>query len=611
MIGKNSSGKTSVLQAVRLAYDAAQLAIVSEQSSPRLESDTRITLGEKLVVTDPSRLIALADWRQIFKDGQIGDGLGATINLVFEESDAITAIEVALMYGRNAQLVLTVRVHSATVAAAIGNIPARSKDRLGKIRSELARHLPTAVFVPAFYGVTRLEEPRTAPAIGRALGGGDQSHIVRNLVARLDPAGWERLNQFLQSTIGARCTKRTTFADTDSTEYLTVNYVDSNGDLELSSAGAGLVSMIALWAALERTRYDKRGPAVFLLDEPEAHMHPRLQGDLGEAIARATEEYGVQLLLATHSVEMINRLGQQPRALLLAIDRASHAAAALTSEAEIVVSLDQFCDLTPYASLNFLASRRVVFYEGPTDWKILSACARAYFKNDGKRLAAWQRYVPIPLEGVGNVSAHGVLEKLLSPSVFPIKISPTAPVRAVLIQDRDATRVPTPPVLAKPKPHLETIEVIWSRYSIESLFLDPACLVEWLRPLGLGTDADLQQWLQHAISETDDDDALNDAALDARERFHTRTDKKGNINHKVARETSRKEVRAAPGVWQNGRDRAKRILHHLRAALPGDKQRLLRGALDDVINAADPNQLSASSPALPAELRDLLDVMVS
>src|SRR5215510_4357109 len=260
--------------------------------------------------------------------------------------------------------------------------------------------MPTALFVPAFYGVTRLEEYRTKPVVGRALSAGDQSHIVRNLVARLDPQGMERLNQFLQLTVGATVTTRTTDRDADSTEHLAVHYHDTNGDLEL-------------WSSGERTRYDRTGPPVFLLDEPETHMHPRLQGDLGEAIARAVEEYGVQLVIATHSIEMINRLGRFPQALLVSVDRATSSATTLTSEAELLSSLDSFCDLTPYTSLSFLASRRVVFHEGPTDRKILSACARAHFKNDIKRLTAWQRYVPIPLEGVGNVSAHGVLEKLL------------------------------------------------------------------------------------------------------------------------------------------------------------------------------------------------------
>lgn len=611
MIGKNSAGKTTVLHAVRLAYDAAQLALETEEAVPRVQSGTQILLCDRLVVTDPSRLIALADWRQIFTDGVTHDGQFAEINLEFDTDDPIQALHVTLTYGRNAQLVLTIAVDTSTVTAAVATIRPKSKDRPPRIRSELVRQMPTALFVPAFYGVTRLEEYRTKPVVGRALSAGDQSHIVRNLVARLDPQGMERLNQFLQRTVGATVTARTTDREADSTEHLAVYYRDTNGDLELSSAGAGLVSLIALWSSLERTRYDRTGPPVFLLDEPEAHMHPRLQGDLGEAIARAVEEYGVQLVIATHSIEMINRLGRFPQALLVSVDRAASSATTLTSEAELLSSLDSFCDLTPYTSLSFLASRRVVFHEGATDWKILSACARAHFKNDIKRLTAWQRYVPIPLEGVGNVSAHGVLEKLLSPNVFPVRIAASSPVRAVLIQDRDATRSPRAPKLEKLKPHLEAIEVVWSRYCVESLFLDPACLIEWLRPLGLGTDAELTAWLDQALAEANADAALNDAAEDRRAAYLSRTDADGNMNPRTARTTARAEIRKAPEVWQSGKERAKRILASLRRHLPGDRQRLLRGGIDDVIDTTDPNLIAGTSPAVPVEIRELLDTMVA
>lgn len=36
MIGKNSAGKTTVLHAVRLAYDATQLALATVEASPRV-----------------------------------------------------------------------------------------------------------------------------------------------------------------------------------------------------------------------------------------------------------------------------------------------------------------------------------------------------------------------------------------------------------------------------------------------------------------------------------------------------------------------------------------------------------------------------------------------
>ncbi len=135
--------------------------------------------------------------------------------------------------------------------------------RTTRLREGLQRIAPRAVFVPPFYGVTRLEEYRTLPVVDR---------IVRNLVARLDGAARLRLNALLGRTVGASVERRTSQADAEGSSELVVTYRDINGELELSSAGAGLISLIALYAAMERVRGERQTAGdraiMFLLDEP-------------------------------------------------------------------------------------------------------------------------------------------------------------------------------------------------------------------------------------------------------------------------------------------------------------------------------------------------------
>ncbi len=617
MIGRNSSGKTSVLQAIRIAYSVAQFAAESEDAIPRILPSGNLQLCDRMIIADPGRLIALSDWRQIFLNGEVGEGVRSTMSLTFDPGDSLQALQISLWYGRNAQLTATVEVMSERAYGALLGIKPKTKDRPARIRDELRRVLPAAVFVPPFYGVTRTEEYRGGPVVDRALGGGDQSHIVRNLVARLDGAALERMNGFLGRTVGARLSSRTSAADFERDEHLVVNYRDGNGDLELSSAGAGLVSMVALWAALERTRARSAGvsgapPVVFLLDEPEAHMHPRLQGEVGERIAEATRDFGVQLVVATHSVEMVNRLGRSPATVLVSVDRAARAAVVLTSEAEVIRELDRFCDLTPYTSLSFLASRRVLFHEGPSDWKILNACARLYFRSDLTRLAAWQRYVPIALEGVGNVSARGVLSKVLTPALFPAVATGASTVRAVLVRDRDVSRDPVAPRRTQAPPHLELIDVVWSRYSIESLFLDPDCLIAWLTVVVGAEAGELRPKVQAAIAAVDADRTLCDPVIDLRrQHLRNRPDDAGNVkSENVAAKLAREQVLGEPAVWQRGKDRAKAIIAHLRTTLTSTQQHRMRGGLDDLVESADANQLD-SAAAIPGEIRSLLDAMVA
>lgn len=618
IVGKNSSGKTSILHAVRLATEALAWALDAEEQRPRVVHDEIVVCNEA-VVSDPSRLIALADWRQIFTDAQVGEGVTLTIDLTFDSSDSIQRVGVRLAYGRNAQLKLTIHVACAAAVSAVAAIPPKSVRRPARLREELRRLGPIAVFVPAFYGVTRSEEYRTLPVVTRLLGAGDQSHIVRNLLARMDAGALQRLNVFLQRAVGAEIAHRTPQSDAESRDILVVTYRDSNGELELSSAGAGLVGLVGLYAAMERTRTARgRGgdvPVVFLLDEPEAHLHPRLQGDVGEELAKLAQEFGLQLVLATHSVEMINRLGRRTDAVLMTVDRVTGSVAVLRSESEQLHALDAFCDLTPFASLSFLASRRILFYEGPSDLDVLEACARLYFRNDDQRARRWRQYTPIALDGVGNANAVALLRTVLTPTLFS-RVSRHEPVTAAIALDRDRRRAPKGATRSTPAAHLRVIESTWSRYSIESLFLEPSILTGWLFPRLAAAHAsvrehDLQTAIAEAIADANADQALLEDAIADRLAFHRRPDANDKMNtERGALKLAREEVQGAPDVWLDGKARAKLVMDGLRKRL-GRAAHSLRGSLTDLIRDADSDRLGDPAVLIPDEIRALLDAMVA
>jgi predicted ATPase len=616
IIGKNSSGKTSLLHAVRIVTEALALVLADDTIRPQAaQTSGRIYVCKQEVVLEPAKLVPLLDWREMFTDAQVGEGVSLAVELTFEPHDSLQLSRLELHYGRNAQLKMTLEVQSRAVARAVANLPPKSVHRPRRLREELQKAVPRAVLVPAFYGVTRVEEYRTQPLVDRALGSGDQSHIVRNLVARLDGTALARMNAFLGRALRAQIVSRTAQADAESRPDLSVAYRDTNGVLELSSAGAGLISLVALYAALERIREERQHsehrPVIFLLDEPEAHLHPRLQGDVGEELAKLAGEFGVQLLLATHSVEMVNRLGQRPDAALLHVDRGSSTAVALHSENDVLRALDEFCDLSPFTSLSFLASRRILFFEGPSDLRTLQACARVYFRSDPGRLQRFERYTPIPLEGVGNAATARVMRKILSPDLFP-KIDAQRPVRAAMALDRDFLREPKQPQTTDFAPHFTAVEAVWSRHCIESLFLtDPACLGGWLEPY-VGIDAaGLHDLVRQAIAAANHDSGLEDAAYEGRYPFHRRPDAQDRIaSEKSAGKATREEIRAEPATWQPGKKRAAFILERIRATLPKEDRQRLRGSLTDLLVGASTNASADATVLVPAEIRGFLDLLV-
>ena len=618
LLGPNSSGKTSVLQAIRIACDAARM-LLTIGDDPQIKGDEIQVSRSEAVVTDPAQLVGLVDWTQLITDGAVGDGVFSRIQLEFESTDPITRLETRLVYGRNAQLKIASTVVSPRTLEAVAGFSPKSQQRAPRLREELERWLPVAVFIPPFYGVIRTEEYRTDPVIRRALVQGDQSHIVRNLLARLD--GLSPVNDFLRRTIGNGAEVVGFIAEAHRNQHaaLEAHYRDTNGRLELSTAGAGLTSLIATASALEWTAHaaiDGRTPTrMFLFDEPEAHLHPRLQGETGVRTAEAVRRYGAQMLLATHSVEMINRLGRLSETVLLHVDRGLRRATPLTSDNEVIAALSAFCDLTPYTAINFLASRAVLFHEGPSDWKILNACAEALFAKDPQRLARWRQITHVSVDGVANAGLSTVTKRLVTPEVFPA-LEDGKEVMVAVVRDRDAIREPRAAVPVRDQ-HAIEIDVVWSRNSIESIFLDAGVLHEWLVAfLGEPAIDQLTALCERGIEAANGDHALNADAkrllIDAETRpsapLAASTTTPADSRRSAFRDAER-EVSVHPEIWQKGRDRARKVLSTVHDALPTKRAAAFPVDLARIIAESAPDRLRDLGRAIPEEVQKLLLAM--
>lgn len=612
VIGPNSSGKTSVLHAISAAHRAYTLALDAADAHPTVSSKGLTTVCNGSILRDHVKLLPLAVQEEIFRDALASEGATTRIELGFEGSDPIRRLIVQLSYMRNRVLKLTVEVESPSAHNAVRALPLKSKYRPGKLLEALRRDRPVAVVVPAFYGVTLEEGFLAAPSVEEKLQEGQQSAIVRNLVARLSATDLEELNAFLFRTVGARIASRTAAADAERVHPLRVTFSDSNGPLDLSAAGAGVVNLISLFAALKWRQREGKGTTVFLLDEPEAHLHPKLQGQLGDELASLVRGFAsAQLIAATHSVEMINRLGAREDTVLLALDRSKSAAVSLDSESGIVDELSTWADLTPFMSLNFLASRRLLFHEGPSDAKVLGRVAEVLLRNRPEALAAFKRWTFVALEGVGNVPGVPALRRVISGSVFP-KIKPSSPVRIVLVLDRDRTRKQE--FSEDNEGAVRTTRVVWSRHSIESLFLEPGILSQWISASinAGGTDeATIRARAQEAIAHVNASNDLNDAAVrDLAAHLFRTVPKQQNAAFQEALETAQASVRADPASLQKGRDRARLILEHVRDSLPPKERHHVRHSIADLVANATIERLSAPEGAVHEEIRRLVEHMV-
>lgn len=623
LLGPNSSGKSSVLQAVRLACAALSWVLKDDDLHPQQARDGWITLWWEVPIRDDEAFLPTTHAEELFAGQSTDEGLHIT--LTFEADQHIQGLYVHLSYGRNQALKLTVQVNSAKAMDAIQGVPPKSKHVSRLLRDALRDKDPIAVFIPSFYGVTRHELYSSSAHMERLLADGEQGRMVRNLVARLDGAVLKELNDLLRLSLGSTLTKSTSGQELDQVEHLQVRFRDTNGDLELSSAGTGLIALVALFSSLRwyQARAALGRSILFLLDEPEAHLHPRLQGDTGARIADLITGFGAQVILATHSVEMINRLGDRDDAVLIGIDRSStNTAIELSSKDKVREALGAFCDLTPFVGLQLLTSRRVLFHEGKSDRAILEGAAKTAFANDPQKLERFKRWTLAPLTGADNAEAKDVLKRALAPLFTTPGQTPKSAelVKLARILDRDYHRTPiVGPSQLDPATNIEEFDVVWSRHSIESLFLDVPILSAWLSA-SLGghpkapSEAELTQLITEAVIAANQDPnlcnhaALHLAAVWLRQKPLGQAGQSEAIvqAHRDANTTVKKE----PEIWQRGHDRAEFIFALIRTRLDPSVQNRIPSTIDAMIRRGKPSALVAPSTLIPAEVRAVLDFMV-
>ena len=626
-LGPNSSGKTTVLHGVRLACKLLQRALETEY---RLRvQDGWVVVTRDTLITAAS-LLPLADWRALFVDQEVGEGVRFSIVLTFTETDTIQALSVEVACAHNQQLKLQVRVRSQAALDAIAGLSPTSSHVHPRLSAVITADAPEAVLVPPFYGTVPDEEYRARTVIDRLLGSGDQSHVVRNLVAALEPEQFTRLNSFLQGALGASLTYRTTGDALQTESPLQVRFQDSNGEIELSAAGAGLVNLVALFCALSRwrrTAADK--PVLFLLDEPEAHLHPRLQAEATAQLGRlVVGEFGAQLLLATHSVDILNRLAAEGATLLRVERTARPSAVVLHSDTQLFEDLRSWVDLTPYTAINFLAARRVLFCEGTGDKDTLAVLARLRYRNDPARLRRFLAWTRARLQGASKQPLATMLAALVRNEAVQTQ-TPSTAFRVLVVLDRDHIRSPGRRI--ESLDGVEETTVVWSRHSIESVLLTPEALRAWVlgwietwraRSPGpraaYGAPPDLPARIDAALSAANTDGTLNTFAIEqltahnaTRELLDENERKLGGPQKVIhAMRQATEAVTANPEVWQRGKDRAAVVLGAIRSGLDLPARNSFPTDILRLIADTDVDRVGNAQTAIPAEIADLLDAMV-
>ena len=81
---------------------------------------------------------------------------------------------------------------------------------------------------------------------------------------------------------------------------------ENNNELNLKNLSAGLKSFAILKRLVENGNLEEKG--IIILDEPEIHLHPEWQLKFAELIVLLQKEFGIHILLTTHSPYFVSAI---------------------------------------------------------------------------------------------------------------------------------------------------------------------------------------------------------------------------------------------------------------------------------------------------------------
>jgi len=310
LVGGNTSGKSSVLQAVQLAISLLQSAY-----RPRPRSVAKIvgSVSDEQVSFRPTH--KLVDLRR-GRPATEREGFNITLSgeMHIEDAPVQKTLSLKVRRGKNANISLR-----------------REGDN--DFALELANPENNAsVFTPGLSGISTREELKTRGALASSVMQGDANTYLRSLLFHLfqDETGWSEevedewenadwnespiehlpeckwkrfcllLNEVYE---GARIH---ILHDTDTEQYIEiiVDYQQQKMPLDLASTGMLQVIQILAYSCFFE-------PPLLLLDEPDAHLHADSQTKLLSALRGLSTRLNIRILLTSHSPQLIQKMNRQ------------------------------------------------------------------------------------------------------------------------------------------------------------------------------------------------------------------------------------------------------------------------------------------------------------
>ena len=399
LVGANNSGKSTILQALTLFQYCVETTRGTNGPEPG-----RLALVRRTVSPDELGVLPVADPADLWPHGRVRTkGRPNPLSLRAEfDNEATIGFQLQMSYNR---------------FSIVPSVAGRWREAVDGREIRI---------IPLFSGFSPREEYLTPPARRDRMRLQRHGEMVRNLLWDLrEHAGprWNTLQDVLEelfpeSAVSVRF-------DLEVDRFLNATYRDRvlRRERDVMTAGSGFHQALQIFASVLAP-----GAGTVLLDEPDAHLHARLQEQLVRILARLAREEPAQFILATHSPQL---LGAAPEgSVRVCMD--GHVAP-LPVRPEL---LDELGAVEHMEIVPLLAGRAVVFVENKRDRNLLQDFARKHW-GEKKQQEVWRALTFLhtyqsPVDA-GVLDLGRQVRDLLN-SVGPAS---GRPVRMVAIGDRD------------------------------------------------------------------------------------------------------------------------------------------------------------------------------
>ena len=469
-IGPNNSGKTSAMQALALWHTGLRIWNARRAGDAAPEKRPGVTVNRRDAIAVPVPRAALL-WRGLrtrdtTRKADGGQSIkNVRIEIVVEGVSEGRAWTCGLEFDyANPEF-----FYCRPLRTEAGRMPVPGA--AGAVR---------LAFLPPMSGLAATETRIDEGAVDVRIGEGRTAEVLRNLCYRIHeetPGLWPDLAERIESLFGATL---------EAPEYVPARgeiemaYTEGGIRLDLSSSGRGLQQTLLMMAYM----YADPG-AVFLLDEPDAHLETLRQREIYNLLAETASQKGGQIVAASHSEVVLNEAAGKDLVVAFPSVGAPHridGQAGQLRKALAEIGFDQYAQAEQ--------NGWVLYLEGSTDLDVLRAFARRLGHAAAERLLErpFVHYVGNQPSAAGR-HYFGLREALPG-------------LKGVALFDRIDTGPAGGPL----------VRLVWRKREIENYLCSEAALEAWARsgaegpaPLFARADADRRAAaMREAVSEVAD-----------------------------------------------------------------------------------------------------------